>query len=206
MVPDPSRRTLLAVMSSLAAAVAGCSASNTDSTTPDRGTVIDYTAVTTRTPGEQSPIVAPREDTGDARSTDETSPTAEPLSHHTVESERDAAAFEFADDATNVTAVRRLLSETAYASESVFVYQTRLGECYQLKLNYVTRDADGDPDFDFCRVIRDATITCERRARDQVAAFVRLPFPGSEYSGFSVGSGGSCDPIPERYRNGSEPA
>lgn len=208
MALTPSRRALLAsVGTSAVTALTGCNASDTDSATPNGGTLVtDYTAAMTRSTGERPPIVAPREDSGDAGNAAETSTMPEPLSIHTIESESGAAAFEFADDATNVAAVRRLVSETAYASESVLVYQTRIGECYRLKLNYVTRDPDGDPDVDFCQVIRDAHTACERRARDHVAAFVRLPFPGSEYGGFSLGSGGSCDPIPERYRNGSESA
>jgi hypothetical protein len=206
MVPTPSRRALLAALSAgVVTALAGCSASETHNSPPDDGTLVtDYTAAMTRSSGERPPVVAPREDTSDAGNAEETSATPEPLSLHAIESEGDAAEVEFAPDATNVAAVRQLVSETAYASESVLVYQTRIGECYRLTLNYVTRDADGDPDIDFCQVIRDAHTACERRAHDHVAAFVRLPFPGSEYGGLSVGSGGRCDPIPERYRNESD--
>lgn len=204
MVPPPSRRDLLAgAAAGVTAVLAGCSASETDSVPSDDGTLVtDYAAVLTRSTGEQPPVVAPREDGGGV---DEgASPTPDPLSLHTIESESGAADLEFAPEATNVAAVRRLVAETAYDDESVFVYQTPIGECYRLKLNYVARDADGDPDFQFCRVIRDADTACERRTRDHAAAFVRLPFPGDEYNGYSAGGGGSCDPVPERLRNGSE--
>lgn len=160
----------------------------------------------TRSTSERPPVVAPQENIGDEGSADKTTPTPEPLSQEIITSERDASELAFTADAANVTAVRRLLAETAYASESVVGYQTPIGECYRLKLKYVARDSDGDPDVDFCWVIRDSHTACERSARDHVVAFVRLPFPGDEYDAFSVGSGGSCGPIPERYRNGGESA
>jgi len=197
-----ARRGFLAGVVGVATALAGCSASESHRSPPESGTVVtDYVATTMRSAGDRPPIVAPREDTGGG-STDGSS-TPEPITLHTVESESDAEAVEFADDATNVAAARRLLAETAYDSESVFVFQTRVGECYRLRLNYVTRDDDGDPNLQFCRVIRDAHTACERGAFDRAATLVRLPFPGDEYSGLSAGSGGSCDPIPERY-NGSD--
>ncbi|WP_435115704.1 hypothetical protein [Halolamina sp. C58] len=201
---ETARRSFLTGVVGVAAALAGCSASDSHRSPPEDGTIVtDHVTATTRAPGDQPPIVAPRDDTGGG-STDGTS-TAEPLSLHTVESESDAEAFEFAEDATNVAAARRLLAETAYDSESVFVFQTRVGECYRLKLNYVTRSGDGDPNLQFCRVIRDAHTACERGAFDRTAALVRLPFPGEEYDGLSAGSGGSCGPIPDRY-NGSDSA
>ncbi|MCD2201598.1 hypothetical protein LPA44_17180 [Halobacterium sp. KA-4] len=200
----PSRRALLTGISAgLATALAGCSASESHQSPPEDGTLVtDYITAKTRSSTEQPPIVAPRDD--EEAAADETSTTAEPLSLHVIESEEDAAALEFADDATDVAAVRRLVAETAYASESVLVYQTRISECHRLKLNYVTKDSDGQPSVEFCQVVRDATVECERDARDHVAAFVRLPFPADEYSGYSVSGGGGCNPVPERYQNESE--
>lgn len=206
MVPThskPSRRALLTgIGAGLATALAGCSASESHQSPPEDGTLVtDYITAKTRSSTEQPPVVAPREDDEGA---DGTSRTAEPLSLHVIENQEDAAALEFADDATDVAAVRRLVAETAYESESVLVYQTRIGECYRLKLNYVTKDGDGQPSVEFCQVVRDATTECERDARDHVAAFVRLPFPADEYNGYSVSGGGNCNPIPERYQNESE--
>lgn len=210
MIPPstPSRRTLLAgVGATLATTLAGCSSSETHQSSPGNGTLVtNYMAAMTRSGSEQPPIVAPRENTGGVGTADEASTTSEPLSLHVVQSESDAEALAFADGATNVAAVRRLVAETAYASESVLLYQTRINECYRLQLNYVTRDDDGSPNVQFCRVVRDAEVDCERNARNHVAAAVRLPTPGDEYGSFSVGSGGSCDQIPEPYRNESESA
>jgi len=201
---ETARRSFLTGVAGVAAALAGCSGSESHSSPPEGGTIVtDHVTATTRSTGDRPPVVAPREDTG-GESTDGAS-TAEPVTLHTVESEGDAEAFEFAEDATNVAAARRLLAETEYDSESVFVFQTRIGECDRLQLNYVTRDDDGDPNLQFCRVIRDAHTACEREASDHAAALVRLPFPGDEYDGLSAGSGGSCDPIPDRY-NGSDSA
>lgn len=202
-----SRRTLLAgVGAGLATALAGCSGSETHQSSPVGGTLVtDHTVAMTRS-DEQPPIIAPQETTTGAGSVDESSPPPEPRSLDVVESESDTEALAYAEDATNVTAVRRLVAETAYASESVLLYRTRIGECYRLQLNYITRDDDGGPNVQFCQAIRQAEIDCERNGRNHVAAAVRLPFPGDEYGGFSVGSGGSCDPIPERYPNESESA
>lgn len=200
----PRRRFLGGLAVGIATVLAGCSDSESHgSTEPDDGTLVtDYTVETARSPGDRPPIVAPREDAGDAEDT----ATAEPLTTHVVESEQDADALKFAEEATNVAAVRRLVAETAYASESVLIFQTSIGECYRRQVNYVRRDEDGDPDIDFCRVVRDADVACERRARDYIATAIRLPFPGDEYGGLSVGSGGSCDPVPERDSNGGESA
>jgi hypothetical protein len=201
---ETARRSFLTGVVGIATALAGCSASETHSSPPEGGTIVtDHVTATTRSTGDRPPVVAPREDASDENADDAS--TAEPITLHTVESEDDAEAFEFAEGATNVAAARRLLAETAYDSESVFVFQTRIGECYRLKLNYVTRDDDGDPNVQFCRVIRDADTACEREAFDHAAALVRLPFPGDEYNGLSAGSGGSCEPIPDRY-NGSDTA
>lgn len=209
MVPPSttSRRALLTgVGTGLATVLAGCSGSETHQSSPDDGTLVtDYTVAMARSAGEQPPIVAPQENTDAAESGDEDSQTPDPRSLHVVKSESDAEALAFAEDATNVAAVRRLVAETDYASESVLLRQTRIGECYRLKLNYVARDDDGgSPNVEFCQVIRDAEIDCERDAYDHVAAAVRLPFPGDEYSGFSVGGSGSCGPVPEQYRTESE--
>lgn len=206
MVPTsstPSRRALLTgIGAGLATALAGCSASESHQSPPEDGTLVtDYSTAKTRSPTEQPPVVAPRDD---EKAADGTSTTAEPLSLHVIESEEDAATLEFAEDASDVSAVRRLVAETAYASESVLLYQAPINECYRLKLNYVTKDTDGQPSVEFCQVVRDATTECERDARDHVAAFVRLPFPADEYNGYSVSGGGDCNPIPERYQNESE--
>lgn len=209
MVPLPSktsRRVLLTGMGiGLATALAGCSTSETHQSPPENGTLVtDYVSAKTRSKNKRPPVIAPRESTSGADVADETSTTPEPLSLYVVENERDAEELEFAEEATNVAAVRRLVAETTYASESVLLYQSRIGECYRLKLNYVTRDNDGGPSVEFCQVIRDAEIDCKRDVRDHVAAFVRLPFPADEYSGFSASSGGGCDPVPEHYRTESE--
>lgn len=201
----PSRRAVLAgIGSGLAVAVAGCSGSENRQSPPDNGEIVTgHAVVMTRSMSDRPPIVAPRESNDTAESADDTA--SDPLASHIIESESGGEAVEFAGDATNVAAVRRLIAETAYASESVLLYQTRVRECYKPQLSYVARADDGSPDVQFCHVIRDAEVDCERDAWDHVAAAVRLPFPGDEYSGLSIGTGGSCGRIPSRY-NESESA
>ncbi|GGN08651.1 hypothetical protein [Halarchaeum nitratireducens] len=195
MVRTPSRRSALhATGVALAAALAGCSASDTDDGT-ERGRLLgDVPHATLRTTGDRPPIVAPTDDRGEP-------------SIGTVESDADAAELSYATDAlesTDVTAARRLVAETDFDHESVVVSQTAIGACYRRRLHYVALDADGDPDVQFCRVVRDAHAPCERDETDHVAALVRLPLAADEYDGYSVGSGGRCGPVPERYQNGSE--
>ncbi|KPN29368.1 hypothetical protein SY89_00081 [Halolamina pelagica] len=202
----PSRRALLAgVGAGIATGLAGCSGTETNQSSPEDGTLVtDYAAAIARLSTDRPPITHGPTD-GDEDGDDAAS-TPNPVSNRVLESEDDASELVYAEDATNVDAIRRLVTETTYDSESVFVYQRPIGECYELQVNYVTRDADGDPSVQLCRVIRDAEVDCERDVRDHVAVAVRLPFPADEYGGFSIGSGESCDPVPERYRNESDSA
>lgn len=204
----PSRRALLAgVGTGLATGLAGCSGSDTSQSPPDNGTLVtDYTVAITRSPSDRPPITAPREKADDAGTTGDTSPTPELVPTYVVADESDAESLMFAEDATNVAAVRRLVAETAYANESVFICQRRVRECYRPQLNYLTRDDDGDPNVQLCRVIRDAEIDCERDAQNYTAVAVRFPFPADEYGGFTVSSGGSCDSVPEHAENESDSA
>lgn len=157
--------------------------------------ITDYTAVMACSTDERPVVVvpAPTRDSG----TDGATTPPETVDITSIVRQTKAEELQFSPDTTNVVAARRLLAETAYERESVLVYQTRIGECFRLRLNQVSRDADGDPNLDFCEVIRDAHTACEREARTYVAAVVRLPFPGTEYNGFSVGGGGRCGPKPD---------
>ena len=203
MVHAPSRRAILASLGTGATALlAGCGGTDSTGTPTQRATPIEqYTAELTRSTGDRPPVRGLSDDR-DTAGSDEATPTPEPTLSRTLASADDAAAVEFTDGATNVAAVRSLLAETAFTDECVFVYQTRVRACYRLQLNYVSRDPDGDPSFEFCTVIRDADVACERERTDYVAAFVRLPFPGEEVGGYSVGRGSSCDPVPGEHRAG----
>lgn len=204
MVHTPSRRALLASVGSGATALlAGCGGDDSSGTITDRypgERIEEYRVAFTRSTGDRPPVVAVSADDG-TDSDDQTTTPDRSLSR-TLASTSDADAVEFAPDARNVAAVRRLLAETGFTDECVFLYQTTIRECYRLELNYVSRDADGDPSFDFCNVIRDADTACERESRDYVAAFVRLPFSADEVGGYSVGRGSNCDPVPGEHREG----
>ena len=210
MVHWPSRRALLTGLGTgVAALLAGCGGDSTSSSrdsptaTPQAGeTQIDYSAEKTRSSGDRPPVVALSETDEATAGGDEQTATPDPTLSRTLTTAGDADAVEFAPEATNVAAVRRLLAETTYAEECVFVYQTTIQECYRLQLNYVSRDADGDPNLDFCNAIRDADTACEQGSRDYVATFVRLPFSGEEVGGYSIGRGSSCDPVPGERREG----
>lgn len=205
MIHTPSRRALLASVGTGATALlAGCAGDDSPETITDRypgERIAEYTVEFTRSTGDRPPVVAVSADDGTTAG-DGAGSTPDPTRSLTLAERDDADAVEFAPDATNVAAVRRLLAETGFTDECVFLYQTTIGECHRLELNDVSRDADGDPNLDFCTVIRDADVACEREAREYVAAFVRLPFPGEEVGGYSVGRGSSCDPVPGEHRAG----
>lgn len=205
MTHTPSRRGLLASLGTgLTTLFAGCSTSDSRSPTDDRRSRIsEYTVEFTRSTGDRPPVVALHDSDDDEETDDHATSTPDRNLSHSIGSESDAAELEFAEEATNLDAVRRLLTETTYDEESVFVFQTEIQECYQLKLSRVRRDADGDPDFQFCRVIRDAHTACELEGRDYVAAFVRLPFAGG-FGAYSIGVGSSCRPARPPEPNGSE--
>ncbi|GGM62415.1 hypothetical protein J2752_001519 [Halarchaeum rubridurum] len=197
MVRTPSRRSLLhATGGALAAALAGCSARERDHGA-ERGRLLDDVPhATLRTTGARPPLVGPTDDDGD-------------LSLGTVGSDADAAKLSYATDAlgaSEVAAARRLVAETAFERESILVSQTGIDACYRRRLQYVALDADGDPDVQFCRVVRDAHTPCERDERHHAAVLVRLPLAADEYGSHTVGYGGRCGPVPERYRNESESA
>jgi hypothetical protein len=199
MVHTPSRRALLASVGTGATALlAGCAGDDSTGTTTDKypgERIAEYTVEFTRSTGDRPPVVAVSADDGTTAG-DRAGSTPDPTRSLTLAERDDADAVEFAPDARNVAAVRRLLAETGFTDECVFLYQTTIRECYRLKLNYVSRDADGDPNLDFCTVIRDADTACEQDSRDYVATFVRLPFPSDEVGGYSIGRGSSCDPGP----------
>jgi hypothetical protein len=199
MVHTPSRRALLASVGTGATALlAGCAGDDSPGTITDRylgERIAEYTVEFTRSTGDRPPVVAVSADDGTTAG-DGAGSTPDPTRSLTLAERDDADAVEFAPDATNVAAVRRLLAETGFTDECVFLYQTTIGECHRLELNDVSRDADGDPSLDFCTVIRDADVACEREAREYVAAFVRLPFPGDQVGGYAIGRGSSCDPGP----------
>jgi hypothetical protein len=205
MVHTPSRRALLASVGTGATALlAGCAGDDSPGTITDRylgERIAEYTVEFTRSTGDRPPVVAVSADDGTTAG-DGAGSTPDPTRSLTLAERDDADAVEFAPDATNVAAVRRLLAETGFTDECVFLYQTTIGECHRLELNDVSRDADGDPSLDFCTVIRDADVACEREARDYVAAFVRLPFPGGDVGGYSISGGSSCDPVPGEQRGG----
>lgn len=198
MPASPSRRRLLASLGAgVATTLAGCTSPDTDPPDDDDATrITEYTAVTARSTVDRPAVVVPTTSRDDGTAA-ETTPQPEPVETTAIGRRAAATELRFTPATTNVTAARRLLAETDFESESVFVYQTRISECYRLRLDAVSRSAHGDPDLDFCQVIRDAHTACEREATDYVAALVRLPVPATEYDGFSVSSGGRCDPSPE---------
>lgn len=142
MVPPstPSRRALLAgVGAGIATSLTGCSGSDSSQSTPDGGTLVtDYTVVVARTNRDQPPICAPRERSDDGGSTDESSPTPEPVGTLVVESESDAGELVVDEDAIKSATVRRFLAETTYTAQSVVIFQRQVRE----RLGRISRTAE----------------------------------------------------------------
>lgn len=93
-------------------------------------------------------------------------------------------------DAARVAELRDFIDATDLESESIYLLERPVGECYELALTGVFREDDG-VDADFCRLLRPADVDCAADAVDTVGVAIRLPFPGDDFN--SRGSGMSSD-------------
>lgn len=115
----------------------------------------------------------------------------------------DATATETAPG-DGVAAASDLVAGTDFDSETLFLDQRRVGECYRLELCYV----DWTPtefETQYGRILRDHDVACSADAADSVAVLIRVPaaLDPDERASYSSGvHSGSCDRIPEERRYG----
>lgn len=115
-----------------------------------------------------------------------------------VASTADAKDLVYAD-VDGAAEARRFVEGTDFDSETIFVYQQTVGECYRLELCYVGWSAD-EIDTRFGRLYRDAHVACEVENEDAVATMIRIPeaIDPNDVRGFSFGgSSGGCRIRPE---------
>lgn len=198
---DWSRRhALQAVATAGALALAGCSSetSRSRSLPPDREPVTDYEATLVRNTDGEPVFVDPEDESGDESSDDEEGTGEETgdvpraystVMHLTGDEELDRLQFRDVQGASELTS---FLRATDLESESVYLLQRAIGECYEPRLVGVAREDNG-VDADFCRELRPADVDCDADAHDVIAIAIRLPFPGEEFSGLGTGWGSSCD-------------
>ncbi|WP_135821038.1 hypothetical protein [Halostella litorea] len=181
-MPCITRRRALQCCAGLLAATAGCNdidRSAQPTTQPSGGAVGDYETVALRSDG---PIVADNRD----EDTDGRRSVSALLRSASEDRIRFVADHERADDA------RAFVEDTRFDDASVFVEQSRVGECYHREVMSASRSGNRFS-VEFCEVLRDAGIACEKDASDVQATFVRLPFAFEDApEGYSLGYGGNC--------------
>ncbi|WP_224337951.1 hypothetical protein [Haloprofundus halobius] len=84
-----------------------------------------------------------------------------------------AAALDFAD-VEGVSHAKQFLEETDFESETVYVEQRRIGECYEQRLCWI-RWTESSVETSYATGYRDADVACSAESNDVVAVLVRLP-------------------------------
>ncbi|QLG62536.1 hypothetical protein [Halorarum salinum] len=203
MVPI-TRRDALRGAAALLPLAAGCNGTEFDSPsrtpTERRGpenVETDPELATLRGPGERAVVWF-----ADGRTaTDGDGP---PESYHpqgfVADGERvDATRFADVDGAG---AAREFLEATDFDEETVYVDQSRIGECYRRELCYVGWSAT-EIRTDYGRVLRDVDVACETDTYDTVATLVRIPdvVDPDQVSGYGSGSSFSGCRLPPWIRD-----
>lgn len=212
--PTPTRRRLLQSVAAVlgASALAGCGGSGSASSTaragpnahPPEDALTDPTHVSLRH-SERAPIVRDADSTtadseGDSDADEGATARFDEWHHLLVANADHASSLTFAD-VDGVADARRLLAETDFESESVYVERHVIGECYERRLCWI-RWTDSEVETDYARILRDADVACEADARDVVTNLVRIPvaLDPERISSYGSSSGGGPCRRPEDER------
>lgn len=196
-MPDWSRRHALhAAAGVLLTAFAGCNDIDSASQSvprDDRDRVADVTVLKIRN-RTGTPMVLRRRDL-----TTEDEPTDEPpgrrgniMDHVTEMDSDDERALAFQTDVPGASDLEAFFEATDFESESVYIAQSSIPECYERHLTGVHREGDG-VDAQFCRTLRPADVDCSADEHDMVAFAIRLPFHGDDFSSVGGGHSSRCD-------------
>ncbi|SDN19467.1 hypothetical protein SAMN04487949_3621 [Halogranum gelatinilyticum] len=201
MRPCTRRHALHGAAAALLVGLAGCSGSNSSSRTataserpvPDDAET-DPAHVQLRSTADAAAVRHPDDETP----TDDEDDSFQFRSHPFVASRETADGLTFGDgvDDESVAAARRLLAETDFDSETVYLEQRRIRECFALDLCYVRWDTDR-VETQYGRRLLPADVACETDTYDVVATLVRIPaaLDPEDVSRFSSGTSGSgCRP------------
>lgn len=197
----PTRRRLLESTAALlgASALAGCGGSSEASSTgregpnaePPGDARTDLPHVSLRNP-ERAPIVFRESESPTDEPNDGETARLDDWRHFLVVDADDAESLSFAD-VDGVDEARRLLDETDFESESVYVERHAIAECYERELCWV-RWTESRVETDYARILRDADEACGADAKDVVTTLVRLPaaLDPDEVQSYGSSSGGAC--------------
>lgn len=203
-----TRRNALHGVAGLFTLLAGCSATNhgsSESGDPESGGKVatDPETFSLRVSGRRTAIWYAETET--ASSTDEGPPRLE--TRFVTDADR-AESMSFAPEVGDeAEAAREFLTSTDYDAETVYIEQSRVGECFRLEFCHV-RWTDTEIDTSYVRRYRDADVACETTANDTVVQFIRVPdtLNPESISGYgSQYSSGGCPPIEgRRVGNGTD--
>ncbi|MFB6196314.1 MAG: hypothetical protein ABEI80_09090 [Haloplanus sp.] len=190
-MPDWSRRDALrAVATTGTLLAAGCSTSDTGpiDAPPPRRRVTDFESVLARN-ARGNPLVVPAPVDGDEAG--ERRQDHSLMEHLTATA--DVEEFRFRADA-GAADLASFVNATDFASQSVYLLQRSIGECYRTRLVGVYREGDG-VDAEFCRDLRPADVDCDTDTEDTVAVAIRLPFAGDDFNSIGSGWSGDCEHV-----------
>ena len=185
-MPDWSRRRALQAATAVGAfALAGCSGEGSSSRSVPRtgGDPVPASGleVTFVRDADGDPLFAVGEDGVDEDGRD--------IEYLTDESGREEVTFRSAAAAAELAT---FVDGVDLDSESVFLLQRPLGECYETRLVGVYREDDG-VDADFCQELRPADVDCSAEDRNTVGVAIRLPFSGDSFNTYGTSWGGDCE-------------
>lgn len=196
-MPDWSRRHVLhAAGSVLLAAIAGCNGSGSSSRSAprdDRDMVDDVTVLKVRNASPTPMVLRRRDQTTDERTTEDPPGRRGNLMDHVTEPPReDARAIAFQTDVPGATVIETFFEETDFGTESIYIAQSTILECYERHLTGVYREVDG-VDAQFCRTLRSADVDCSADEYDMTAFAIRLPFAGDDFDSVGGGQSSGCE-------------
>ena len=214
--PVPTRRRFIQSTAALlgASTLAGCGGSGSASgssreapnAAPPEDALTDPTHVSLRH-SERAPLVRDADSTtadsdGDSNADDGETPRFDEWHHLLVADADHASSLSFAD-VDGVEDARRLLSETDFDSESVYVERHVIGECYERRLCWI-RWTDSEIETDYARILRDADVACKADAEDVVTNFIRIPavLDPEQISSYGSSSGGGPCRRPDERAEG----
>jgi len=197
--PRPSRRHLLRSAAALvgAGAVAGCGGTAESSGTavsgsepePPDDAVTDPASVALRAPRDEPVLRETADGTGTAGASDA---RAAEWRHDLITDAETAGSLSVAD-VDGADEARRLLDDTDFDAETVYVERHVVGECYAQRLCWV-RWTDERIETSYARVLRPADAACAADARVGVTRLIRLSaaLDPDEVGRFSSSGGGRC--------------
>lgn len=194
-MPHWSRRRLLhSVAAGGALSLAGCTGADSGPSDEPRvwlSPLEDVQAVKARST-DGTPLFESREAMDENEDTNDRAPGINRGYLLTNDADVDELRFTGVDGAAELQAFVR---ETDFVTESVFLLQGTISECYVRRVVSVYREDDG-VDVDLCEDLRPADVECAADARDVVAIAIRLPLPADDFNSRGVGYGGDCDGHP----------